>query len=96
MGYVEIDLVVHYGSSTFGEYANTLSVTEASSRWWEGEAITGKSQVCLLGFEQIRKRARFDWKGIDSDNGSEFINQISYKYCQRERREFIRSRENKK
>ena len=30
-GYVEMDLVVHCGSSTFGEYINTLSITEVSS-----------------------------------------------------------------
>ena len=30
-GYMEMDLVVHCGSSTFGEYINTLSTTEVSS-----------------------------------------------------------------
>jgi hypothetical protein len=43
-GYVEMDLVVHCGSSTFGEYINTLSTTEVFSGWWEAEAIMGKSQ----------------------------------------------------
>ena len=33
---------------------------------------------------------------MDSDNGSEFINQILYKYCRREGLEFTRSRENRK
>jgi len=37
VGYVEMDLVVHCGSSTLGEYINTLSTTEVSSGWWEGE-----------------------------------------------------------
>ena len=32
-GYVEMDLVVHCGSSALGEYINTLSVTEISSGW---------------------------------------------------------------
>jgi hypothetical protein len=44
VGYSEIDLVVHCGTSTLGEYVNTLSTTEISSGWWEGEAIMGKSQ----------------------------------------------------
>ena len=44
MGYVEMDLVVHCGSSTLGEYINTLTTTEVSSGWWEAEAIMGKSQ----------------------------------------------------
>lgn len=97
VGYVEIDMVVHCGSSTPGEYVNTLSTTEISSGWWEGEAIMGRSQdYSFWALKEIRKRTPFNWKGIDSDNGSEFINQILYKYCQREKLEFTRSRENKK
>jgi len=97
VGYVEMDMVVHCGSSTLGEYVNTLSTTEISSGWWEGEAIMGRSQdYSFWALKEIRKRTPFNWKGIDSDNGSEFINQILYKYCQREKLEFTRSRENKK
>jgi len=44
VGYVEMDMVVHCGSSSLGEYINTLSVTEISSGWWEGEAIMRRSQ----------------------------------------------------
>jgi len=96
-GYVEMDLVVHCGSSTFGEYINTLSTTEVSSGWWEGEAIMGKSQQSTFqALKQIRGRAPFDWKGLDSDNGSEFINDILYKYCCREKLEFTRSRPSRK
>ena len=98
VGYSEIDLVVHCGSSTLClPYVNTLSTTEISSGWWEGEAIMGKSQEYSFGaLKQIRKRIPFDWKGIDSDNGSEFINQILYKYCQKEKLGFTRSRPNRK
>jgi len=97
VGYVEMDMVVHCGSSALGEYVNTLSVTEISSGWWEGEAIMGRSQdYSFWALKEIRKRTPFNWKGIDSDNGSESINQILYKYCQRGKLEFTRSRENKK
>jgi len=96
-GYVEMDLVVHCGSSTFGDYINTLSTTEVSSGWWEGEAIIGKSQQSTFqALKQIRGRAPFDLKGLDSDNGSEFINDILYKYCCREKLEFTRSRPSRK
>ncbi|MCD6390857.1 MAG: transposase, partial [Dehalococcoidia bacterium] len=44
----------------------------------------------------IRRRTPFEWKGLDSDNGSEFINEILYKYCDREGLEFTRSRPNRK
>jgi hypothetical protein len=97
VGYVEMDLVVHCGSSTFGDYINTLSTTEVSSGWWEAEAIMGKSQQSTFqALKQIRERALFDWKGLDSDNGSEFINDILYKYCHREKLEFTRSRPSRK
>jgi len=96
-GYVEMDLVVHCGSSTFGDYINTLSTTEVSSGWWEGEAIMGKSQESTFqALKQIRGRAPFDLKGLDSDNGSEFINAILYKYCCREKLELTRSRPSRK
>jgi len=96
-GYVEMDLVVHCGSSTFGGYINTLSTTEVSSGWWEGEAIIGKSQQSTFqALKQVRGRAPFDLKGLDSDNGSEFINDILYKYCCREKLEFTRSRPSRK
>ena len=96
-GYVEMDLVIHCGSSTLGEYINTLSTIEVSSGWWEGEAIMGKSQEATFqALKKIRERTSFDWKGLDSDNGSEFINETLYKYCRRERLEFTRSRPNKK
>jgi len=97
VGYLEIDMVVHCGSSTLGEYINTLSTTEISSGWWEGEPIMSKSQEhSFWALKEIRKRTPFDWKGVDSDNGPEFINQILYKYCQREKLEFTRSRPYKK
>jgi hypothetical protein len=97
VGYMEVDLVVHCGSSTLGDYINTVSSTEVSSGWWEGEAIMGKSQEhSFWALKEIRQRTPFEWKGLDSDNGSEFINQILYKYCRREGLEFTRSRPSRK
>ena len=49
VGYVEAHLVVHCGSSSLGEYANIASRTEASSGWWDNEAIMGKSQEYVFG-----------------------------------------------
>ena len=97
VGYMEIDLVIHCGSSAFGEYISTLSTAEISSGWWEGEAIMGKSQESTFqALMRIKERTLFSWKGLDSDNGPEFINDILYKYCHREGIEFTRSRPYKK
>ncbi len=57
----------------------------------------GKSQEhSFWALKEIRKRTPFEWKGLDSDNGSEFINQILYKYCRREGIEFTGSRATRK
>jgi hypothetical protein len=97
LGYLETDLVCHCGSSTLGEYANTVSTTEIYSGWWEGEAIMGKSQeYSFQALKEERGRSPFQWKGLDSDNGSEFINDVLYKYCRREGLEFTRSRASRK
>jgi len=96
-GYNEMDLVIHCGASTFGDYVATLSITEVSSGWWEGEAIMGKSQESTFyALKKTRERTPYDWKGVDSDNGSEFINNIMSKYCDREKLEFTRSRPSRK
>jgi hypothetical protein len=70
-----------------------VSATEISSGWWEGEPILGKSQdQCFWALREIRARCPFIWEGLDCDNGQEFINDILYKYCAREKLDFTRSR----
>ena len=93
LGYVEADLVQHCGASAAGEFVNTVSTTEISSGWWEGEAIMGKSQrFTFEALKNIRSRCPFEWKGLDSDNGVEFINHIINRYCEGTNLEFTRSR----
>jgi hypothetical protein len=93
VGNVEMDTVAHGGSSTLGEYVYSLSTTEISTGWWEGEAIMGKSQLSTFwAFKGIRARTPFHWLSVDTDNGTEFMNDILYKYCDREHLAFTRSR----
>jgi len=97
LGFLEIDLVIHCGSSTLGLYICSLNTVEISSGWWEAEAIMGKGQdPTFKALKKIRKRTPFSWKGIDSDNGPEFINYHLINYCEKENLEFTRSRPNKK
>ena len=57
----------------------------------------GKGQdPTFKALKKIRKRTPFSWKGIDSDNGPEFINYHLINYCEKENLEFTRSRPNKK
>ncbi len=93
VGYVEMDLVLHCGGSTDGEYGHSLSAMEICSGWWEGEAVMGRAQIRIFNaLKEIRGRSPFAWLGIDSDNDSAFINKQLYRYSEDQRLEFTRSR----
>jgi len=97
IGFCEIDLVAHCGNNVFGDFLNTLNLTEISSGWTEQAAIMGKSQRnTFTGLMALKQRLPFKLLGLDSDNGSEFINAHLLNYCQKESIEFTRSRPNKK
>lgn len=93
IGYLEIDLVLHCGASTAGEYGHSLSALEISSAWWEGEVVMGRAQERIFqAIKDIRARTPFTWRGIDSDNDNAFINDQLYRYTQKEHLAFTRSR----
>jgi transposase InsO family protein len=96
-GFVEIDLVSHSGNSGEGEFIYSLNVTDIHSTWVETCAVLGKSQIHVVGaLEQIRAALPFELKGIDSDNGSEFINGHLLRYCRSRAIQFTRGRPYKK
>jgi hypothetical protein len=96
-GFVEMDLVAHCGDSTRGMYANTLDVTDIATGWSEQAAVVNKAQVHVFAaFQLLRSRFPFPLLGVDSDNGSEFINQEMLRYCIQENLVFTRSRPYKK
>ncbi len=97
LGNVQIDLVEHCGASVAGEFINTLSSTDISSGWWEGEAIMGRGQKpTQQGIDWAKTSSPFLWQEIHSDNGIEFINAHLFKYSQTEKIGFSRSRPYKK
>ena len=92
-GFLEIDLVAHCGSSTLGFYLCTLCTVDIVTCWVELEAVWGKGQERVGGAVQhVHARLQMPLLGLDSDNGSEFINQGMYAYCQRHALTFTRSR----
>jgi len=97
IGFSEVDLVVHCGTKPNGQYINTLSFVDVCTGWWEGVGVMGKSALVVNnGIEQIRNRIPFKIKGIDSDNGSEFINELLFKYCKSKDICFTRGRSGRK
>lgn len=96
-GFVEIDLVGHDGGDASGDYCQTLDVTDVASTWTETEAVINKAQVWVFdALKSIRAHLPFPLLGIDSDNGSEFINNHLLRYCQQEKITFTRGRAGKK
>jgi hypothetical protein len=92
-GFAEIDLVAHDGGLALGDYCQTLDLTDVFSGWTETEAVPNKAQVWVFeALQRIRQRLPFPLLGLDSDNGSEFVNQELLRYCQKERITFTRAR----
>jgi len=96
-GFIEADLVAHCGDCTEGFYLTTLSTVDVATGWCEPVAVWGKGQDRVGGaVYDVRKRLPMPLLGLDSDNGSEFINQSLYDYCRRNGITFTRSRSYKK
>jgi len=96
-GFEEADLVSHSGESGFGEFIYSLNLTDICTQWVETQAVMGKGQIAVLdAIEKSSQRLPFKILGIDSDNGSEFINNHLWNYCKRENIQFTRSRPYKK
>jgi hypothetical protein len=92
-GFIEADLVAHDGGSAFGDFLCTLTMTDVASGWTETTAVLNKAQKHVFaGLQRIRGRLPFPLLGLDTDNGSEFINHHLVRYCEQERITFTRSR----
>lgn len=92
-GFLEIDLVGHDGGTTDSLHAFTLDAIDVATGWVSLAALKNKAQVWTFdGLKKIRARVPFPLLGIDSDNGSEFINDIFLRYCHAEQITFTRSR----
>ncbi|RPI48121.1 MAG: transposase [Chloroflexi bacterium] len=98
-GFCEIDLVDHSGGQiTRGrEHAWTLCFTDVKTGWTECVAVRNKAQVHVFAaIRRARQRLPFPLLGIDSDSGSEFINDQLYRYCLKEQITFTRGRAGRK
>jgi hypothetical protein len=92
-GFLEIDLVAHCGNTTAGQFLCTLTCTDLCTGWTEGRGLLHRAQEAVSeALRQMRQRLPFPLLGIDSDNGSEFINDLLYRYCLDEKITFTRSR----
>jgi len=96
-GHVEMDCVLHCGSSVAGTYAETLNTMDIDTHWNEQTAFLKKTKGKVIGaFHTQRNRFPFAIKSIDFDNGFEFVNWSMHKYCKEEKLNFTRSRSYRK
>jgi hypothetical protein len=96
-GFFEADTVAHCGDSVEGFFLYTLSMVDVATGWIECMGTWGKGQHRIRqGIHRIRQHLPFPMLGLDSDNGSEFINQHLLSYCQEGKITFTRSRSYKK
>jgi hypothetical protein len=96
-GFVEIDLVGHEGGNSSGEFCFTLTVTDIATGWTINRSVKNKAEIWVFeAIEYVAAQFPFPILGIDSDNGSEFINHHLFDYCNEHQITFTRSRSGNK
>jgi len=96
-GYTEVDLVSHSGSRADGEFVHSLTLTDIHTTWTESRAVLGKGAAGIeAALEDMRQGLPFPLRGLDSDNGSEFINDHLWRYTKARHVQFTRGRPYKK
>jgi hypothetical protein len=98
-GYFQVDLVFHDGGNASGDFCSTLTVEPASqntdvcTQWTMPFALQNKASKWVeAALDLAVIRCPFPFRGIHSDNGSEFLNGNMYRWCKKNGVEFTRSR----
>lgn len=96
-GFVEIDLVAHDGGVAAGEYCYTLTMTDIATGWTVNRSVPNRARKWVIeAIDHAAAMFPFPIRGIDSDNGSEFINHHLLTYCEQREITFTRGRAGKK
>jgi hypothetical protein len=96
-GFVEIDLVGHEGGDANGQFCWSLTVTDIATGWSEVRSVRNKSaHAVFIALVSIQAALPFPLLGVDSDNGSEFINAHLLNWCTDSKITFTRSRPSNK
>ena len=92
-GFVEADLVAHCGRTMAGSFVSTLVLTDIASGWTECvPLLLREAQLVVDAVDQLRGALPFTLRGIDTDNGSEFLNEVLVAFCKEHGIELTRSR----
>jgi len=68
--------VAHCGDSAAGDVVYTLTAVDIATGWTECVAMPNKRQLTVrAALQDLRRLVPFSIRGIDCDNGSEFLNE---------------------
>jgi hypothetical protein len=92
-GCMEVDLVAHCGVTMEGSFVHTLVLTDVASTWTECVPLVVREGTLVVeALDRIRETMPFPLLSIDTDNGSEFVNEAVIAFCAKHGIEFTRSR----
>lgn len=92
-GFMQADLVAHCGGTISGRYNHTLTITDIFSGWTECLALAVRdSSLVVDAMERMRTAMPFPLRGIDTDNGGEFVNESLLRFSQSHGIVFTRGR----
>jgi len=74
-GFLETDTVCHHGENFWGEYGNTVNVTDIFTGWTQSRMIKGKTaKLTVAALEVIFAKLPINITALYFDSGSEFLN----------------------
>jgi hypothetical protein len=92
-GFLEADAVAHCGTRAEGPYLSSLVLTDVATGWTECLPLLHHGYDDVLGaLNQARELLPFPLRGLDTDNGTEFLNYPLLDYCARAKITFTRGR----
>ncbi|MDP6419746.1 MAG: transposase, partial [SAR202 cluster bacterium] len=96
-GFMEADLVAHCGHRAEGAFLYTLVLTDIATGWTECLPLLYRTQEAVIqALGRTRQLLPMRLLGLDTDNGSEFLNAEVIGYCEQEQITFTRGRAYKK
>lgn len=96
-GFLEGDLVAHCGDKASGSFLYSLVLTDIASGWTECFPLLSKhAENVITALKVAQQILPFLLVGLDTDNGSEFINYELLEFCKTQEITFTRCRPYKK
>jgi hypothetical protein len=81
-GYLEVDTVALCGGSLDDRHGWMLDGVDIHTTWSVLRGLPNRSEASVCGhLDDLRARLPFALRGLDSDNGGEFINHQLKRYC---------------